>query len=104
MLTMARAVICQRAVPQNRMQAFSLTRIHQCISSCVVLFLSPYLPVTRWTIVLTVSMITGVSTFVVVVRRTNKSIYTLSPADQMDEKESEKATKISVANGQCLNE
>ncbi|EPB78110.1 hypothetical protein ANCCEY_02750 [Ancylostoma ceylanicum] len=85
-LTMARAVICQKAVPQNRMEVFSLTRIHQCISSCIVLFLSPYMSVTTWTIVLSISLLIGTISFVLVVRRTNTSDDVVSPVEQLDPK------------------
>uniref|UniRef100_A0A0K0D0X5 G_PROTEIN_RECEP_F1_2 domain-containing protein n=1 Tax=Angiostrongylus cantonensis TaxID=6313 RepID=A0A0K0D0X5_ANGCA len=82
-LTMTRVVICQKAVPQHRMEVFSLTRIYQCIASCIVLFLSPYLTVTTWTIVLLLSLLIGTSCLVVVVRRTNNSDDVVSPIEHI---------------------
>ncbi|RCN45981.1 hypothetical protein ANCCAN_08018 [Ancylostoma caninum] len=70
-LTMARVIICQVAVPANRNEVFSLTRIYQCISSCIVLFLSSYMTVTCWTTVMLVGMVIGVTTFLIVVWRTS---------------------------------
>ncbi|WKY07650.1 hypothetical protein Q1695_007256 [Nippostrongylus brasiliensis] len=92
-LTMARAVICQKAVPENRMEVFSLTRIHMCIASCIVLYLSPYMTVTAWTTVLSTSLLIGCSCFVIVVRRTNTADDIVSPVEQLDPK-----NKISVTN------
>ncbi|WKY07649.1 hypothetical protein Q1695_007256 [Nippostrongylus brasiliensis] len=83
-LTMARAVICQKAVPENRME---------CIASCIVLYLSPYMTVTAWTTVLSTSLLIGCSCFVIVVRRTNTADDIVSPVEQLDPK-----NKISVTN------
>ncbi|ETN87009.1 hypothetical protein NECAME_05729 [Necator americanus] len=70
-LTMARVIICQMAVPKHRNEVFSLTRIYQCISSCIVLFLSSYMTVTYWTTVMLVGMVVGVTTFLIVVTNTS---------------------------------
>ncbi|KAK5983381.1 UNC93 protein MFSD11 [Trichostrongylus colubriformis] len=91
-LTMARAVICQKAVPHHRIEVFSLTRIHQCIASCIVLILSPYMTVTIWTIVLSTSLLIGCTCFVIVIRRTNDTDDNVSPVDRVDSKE-----KVSVS-------
>ncbi|EYC15297.1 hypothetical protein Y032_0037g3439 [Ancylostoma ceylanicum] len=69
-ITMGRAVICQVAVPDSRMQVFSMSRLYQCVSSCIVLFLTPFLTITYWTIVLATGLIIGATTFAVVARRT----------------------------------
>ncbi|XGW26128.1 hypothetical protein V3C99_007050 [Haemonchus contortus] len=92
-LTMARAVICQKAVPENRIEVFSLTRIYQCVASCIVLFLSPYMTVTAWTVVLSTSLVIGCTCFVIVIRRTNKSEDVVSPVERVDSKE-----KVSTAS------
>ncbi|KAK6055069.1 hypothetical protein COOONC_07426 [Cooperia oncophora] len=92
-LTMARAVICQKAVPQHRIEVFSLTRIHQCIASCIVLFLSPYMTVTIWTILLSTSLVIGSICFVVVIRRTNTSDDVVSPVERTDSQQ-----KVSVSS------
>ncbi|KHJ89124.1 hypothetical protein OESDEN_11062 [Oesophagostomum dentatum] len=60
----------------------------QCISSCIVLFLSPYMSVTTWTVVLSTSLLIGSASFVVVVRRTNTSDDVVSPVERLDPKES----------------
>ncbi|KHJ92558.1 hypothetical protein OESDEN_07548, partial [Oesophagostomum dentatum] len=78
-LTMARVIICQVAVPQNRNEVFSLTRIYQCISSCVVLFLSTYMTVTCWSTVLLTGMVIGVTTFLIVARNTSSETNKVSP-------------------------
>ncbi|KAK6035732.1 hypothetical protein COOONC_26763 [Cooperia oncophora] len=67
---MGRAVICQVAVPNARMQVFSMSRLYQCVLSCVLLFLSPYMRVTYWVIVLGCFLIVGATTFAIVARRT----------------------------------
>uniref|UniRef100_A0A7I4YRZ7 UNC93-like protein MFSD11 (inferred by orthology to a human protein) n=1 Tax=Haemonchus contortus TaxID=6289 RepID=A0A7I4YRZ7_HAECO len=94
-LTMARAVICQKAVPENRIEVFSLTRIYQCVASCIVLFLSPYMTVTAWTVVLSTSLVIGCTCFVIVIRRTNKSEDVVSPVERVDSKE--KVSGASIA-------
>uniref|UniRef100_A0A1I7XKC2 MFS domain-containing protein n=1 Tax=Heterorhabditis bacteriophora TaxID=37862 RepID=A0A1I7XKC2_HETBA len=71
-ITMARAVICQVVVPECRMQVFSISRLYQCLSSCIVLVLTPYMAITCWTITLFVGLVLGTSTFIIVARRTDK--------------------------------
>ncbi|ETN87011.1 hypothetical protein NECAME_05731 [Necator americanus] len=69
-ITTGRAVICQVAAPDFRMQVFSLSRVYQCVSSCIVLFLTPVMGITSWTIVLAVGLAVGATTFAVVARKT----------------------------------
>ncbi|PIC32775.1 hypothetical protein B9Z55_012989 [Caenorhabditis nigoni] len=69
-VTMARAVICQVAVPDCRMQVFSLSKLYQSGSSVVVLLLTPYMTIYIWLCVLTVFLFIGTFGFVIVARRT----------------------------------
>ncbi|CAA21581.1 UNC93-like protein MFSD11 [Caenorhabditis elegans] len=69
-VTMARAVICQVAVPDCRMQVFSLSKLYQSGSSVVVLLLTPYMTIYIWLCVLTIFLLIGTTCFVIVARRT----------------------------------
>uniref|UniRef100_A0A1I7XKB1 Solute carrier family 40 protein n=1 Tax=Heterorhabditis bacteriophora TaxID=37862 RepID=A0A1I7XKB1_HETBA len=96
-LTLARAVICQVAVPENRMEVFSLTRIYQCISSCIVLFLSPYMSVTYWTITLAVGLVVGSTTFIIVAVKKNSTADITSRIEELTNKDND------VVNNKCLS-
>ncbi|PAV63587.1 hypothetical protein WR25_20850 [Diploscapter pachys] len=69
-ITMVRITICQTAVPKFRAELFSVTRVYQCLSSCVILFLSPYFTLLTWTYVLGVGLLLGMSSLLIVVHRT----------------------------------
>ncbi|XGW26153.1 hypothetical protein V3C99_007063 [Haemonchus contortus] len=90
-ITSGRAVICQLAVPDARMQVFSLSRIYQCIASCAILFISPYMKIKYWVIVLGIGLIIGATNFAIVARRTSHIRKNLvSPGS--DEKGTDKET------------
>ncbi|CAB3409803.1 unnamed protein product [Caenorhabditis bovis] len=69
-ITMARAVICQVAVPECRMQLFSLSKLYQSGASVVVLLLTPYMTVYVWLASLFVTLIIGTIGFIIVTWRT----------------------------------
>ncbi|PAV66498.1 hypothetical protein WR25_22523 [Diploscapter pachys] len=69
-ITMVRITICQTAVPKFRAELFSVTRVYQCLSSCVILFLSPYFTLLTWTYVLGIGLLLGMSSLLIVVHRT----------------------------------
>ncbi|CAB3409802.1 unnamed protein product [Caenorhabditis bovis] len=69
-ITMARAVICQVAVSECRMQTFSISKLYQSGASVAVLLLTPYMTVYIWIASLTVTLILGTIGFVIVAYRT----------------------------------
>uniref|UniRef100_A0A7I4YMX9 UNC93-like protein MFSD11 n=1 Tax=Haemonchus contortus TaxID=6289 RepID=A0A7I4YMX9_HAECO len=77
-ITTARTVICQIAVPHRRPQAFSLSRLIQSVSSSIVLFLSPEMSVTIWTVTLLTSLAFGTASFGYVAMQATK----VSPDEQ----------------------
>ncbi|CAI5448022.1 unnamed protein product [Caenorhabditis angaria] len=79
-ITMARAVICQVAVPDCRMQVFSLSKLYQSASSVVVLLLTPYMTIYIWKTVLTAFLIMGSCGFFIVIRRTASTRQKCSPS------------------------
>ncbi|KAE9419858.1 hypothetical protein Angca_005919, partial [Angiostrongylus cantonensis] len=68
-ITMCRAVICQVALPDARMQVFSISRLYQCITAGIVLFLTRFMNVTCWNTVLAVGLTASTITFGIVARR-----------------------------------
>uniref|UniRef100_A0A8R1DWF2 Uncharacterized protein n=2 Tax=Caenorhabditis japonica TaxID=281687 RepID=A0A8R1DWF2_CAEJA len=72
-ITMTRSVICQIAVPSYRAEIFSLTRIYQCLSSCVILFVSPYLSRNSWICILIVGLLAGITSMLAVLCRTHNT-------------------------------
>ncbi|WKY07667.1 hypothetical protein Q1695_007267 [Nippostrongylus brasiliensis] len=69
-ITMGRAVICQVAVPDARMEVFSMSRLYQCVASCIVLFITPHLTIRYWCLILAIGLVIGATTFAIVARRT----------------------------------
>ncbi|KAJ1365849.1 hypothetical protein KIN20_026298 [Parelaphostrongylus tenuis] len=81
-ITTCRAVICQIAVPNARMQVFSISRLYQCIAAGIVLFLTRFMNITSWIIVLAVGLTVSTITFGVVARRnTHQCASTVSPVN-----------------------
>ncbi|CAD6192777.1 unnamed protein product [Caenorhabditis auriculariae] len=69
-VTMSRAVICQVAVPECRMQVFSLSKLYQSAASVAALLLTPYMRLRLWASVLACFLLVGTLGFVIVARRT----------------------------------
>ncbi|CAI5449311.1 unnamed protein product [Caenorhabditis angaria] len=85
-ITMSRSVICQIAVPEYRAELFSLTRCYQCLASCFILFISPYLTVFSWIIILFIGLFLGTSAIFTVLYRT-PTISIASPIEPLKEVE-----------------
>ncbi|CAB3409661.1 unnamed protein product [Caenorhabditis bovis] len=87
-ITMSRSVICQIAVPDYRAEIFGITRVYQCVASCLILFISPYLTLFHWISILFVGLIVGVSALLIVLRRThNNSV--AAPIEPLKEEKTE---------------
>ncbi|CAP39037.1 Protein CBG22453 [Caenorhabditis briggsae] len=88
-ITMTRSVICQIAVPDYRAEIFSLTRIYQCVASCVILFISPYLTVRSWILILIVFLLAGIAAMFAVLCRTHNNTVA-APIEPLEEEKDEK--------------
>ncbi|PIC32278.1 hypothetical protein B9Z55_012665 [Caenorhabditis nigoni] len=86
---MTRSVICQIAVPDYRAEIFSLTRIYQCVASCVILFISPYLTVRSWILILIVFLLAGIAAMFAVLCRTHNTTVA-APIEPLEEEKDEK--------------
>ncbi|EFO87527.1 hypothetical protein CRE_20136, partial [Caenorhabditis remanei] len=91
-ITMTRSVICQIAVPEYRAEMFSLTRIYQCVASCVILFISPYLTVTSWILILITFLLAGIAAMFAVLCRTHNNTVA-APIEPLEEEKDEKFTE-----------
>ncbi|CAL2039276.1 unnamed protein product [Caenorhabditis brenneri] len=88
-ITMTRSVICQIAVPEYRAEIFSLTRIYQCVASCVILFISPYLTVGNWILILILGLLAGIAAMFTVLCRTHNTTVA-APIEPLEEEKDEK--------------
>ncbi|CAL2039313.1 unnamed protein product [Caenorhabditis brenneri] len=88
-ITMTRSVICQIAVPEYRAEIFSLTRIYQCVASCFILFISPYLTVGNWILILILGLLAGIAAMFTVLCRTHNTTVA-APIEPLEEEKDEK--------------